>query len=164
MMDKLADNGLAHDVTERARFAIRRFSLFNGLQGGLEIVVALAVFIVGLYVPAYLELLDWIDQFDGTDSTYRGSANPLTGPHGFWALVICGLALLVFAGGCLRIVAARKNRKFRGRPLGIASLCMGMSSIVTVICAPTALALLIWGLIIYVNPSVKAAFKEGDLD
>lgn len=139
--------------------SVRTISLLNGLQGGLELVISLLVFIVGLYVPACLELRDWVNEFDGIDSAYRGSKNPLTGPYGYWALIICGLACLVFAGGCLRIVAARKNRKLRARTQGIVSLCVGISSVVTVICAPTAIALLIWGLINYLNPNVKAAFE-----
>jgi hypothetical protein len=72
------------------------------------------------------------------------------------------LALLFLISGGLLIFAGIKNRKYRGRKLGIAALGVGAISILGMFCAPTAIALLIFGLIIYLNADVKRAFELGE--
>ena len=79
-----------------------------------------------------------------------------------------GLAiLLVVVGvpgavcGTLRVAAGLFNWSYRRRTLGITALGVGLATIVTGYCAPTAIALAIYGLIVYVNESVVAAFVLG---
>jgi hypothetical protein len=67
--------------------------------------------------------------------------------------------------GLLLIYAGFQNLWLRGYTLGIVALSSGAISLGTCYCLPTALALLIYGLIIYLNVTTKKAFalaKEGE--
>lgn len=63
--------------------------------------------------------------------------------------------------GALRIAAGAFNWNYRRRNLGMTALGVGLATILTGYCAPTAIALAIYGLIVYVNESVTAAFELG---
>ena len=65
----------------------------------------------------------------------------------------------VLISGILRIVAGYQNYQFKGRMLGFVSFILGMSSMLSCYCAPTAIGVLVYGLIIYLNPAVTAAFQ-----
>jgi hypothetical protein len=77
---------------------------------------------------------------------------------GFYLAI--GLAGL--ATGGLRIFAGIRNLKYRGRVLGIVALSLGLLTAVTVFCAPTSIALLIYGLIVYLDSDVAKAFDMGN--
>jgi hypothetical protein len=67
--------------------------------------------------------------------------------------------------GILLIYAGLQNLWLRGHTLGIVALCGGAVSLGTCYCFPTALGLLIYGLIIYLNATTQKAFalaKEGE--
>jgi hypothetical protein len=76
--------------------------------------------------------------------------------------------LMIFIGlpglvcGSLRLVAGIFNLRFRRRGLGMIALGIGLATVFTAYCAPTAIALAIYGLIVYVNESVAKAFEMGD--
>lgn len=65
------------------------------------------------------------------------------------------------AAGTLGIVAGLRVRKRRSRTLGIVALAVGWGSVVcgNVFCAPTAMALCIFGLIVLLDADVKRAFE-----
>lgn len=65
-------------------------------------------------------------------------------------------------GGVLHVIAGVFGLRFRRRMLGVVALTVGIASITTVYCAPTAIGLAIYGLITYLNPAVVAAFGLGD--
>jgi|LakMenEpi03Aug12_release.lakeMendotaPanAssembly.Ray.scaffolds.fasta_scaffold130046_1 hypothetical protein len=65
-------------------------------------------------------------------------------------------------GGVLHVTAGVFGLRFRRRVLGVVALTVGIASITTVYCAPTAIGLAIYGLITYLNPAVVAAFGLGD--
>src|SRR5262249_5688450 len=73
--------------------------------------------------------------------------------------VILGLATL--AAGVLKIVAGVMNLKFRGRVLGFVAFGSGIATMFTCYCTPTALALGIYGLIVYLNRQAAQAFALG---
>ena len=64
--------------------------------------------------------------------------------------------------GVLHVVGGVFGLKFRRRTLGIVALAVGMASIFTCYCGPTAIGLGIYGLITYLNPAVISAFALGD--
>jgi hypothetical protein len=70
-----------------------------------------------------------------------------------------GLAMLA---GTLRIVAGIQGLRLKGWKLGIAAHLTGLLSSLTCYCAPTALALAIWGMILYLMPEVKYAFQNSE--
>jgi hypothetical protein len=65
--------------------------------------------------------------------------------------------------GCaiLRFVAGYYNLGYRRRGLGMAALGVGLLSVLTGVCALSAIAIGIYGLIVYVNESVIVAFQMG---
>jgi hypothetical protein len=71
------------------------------------------------------------------------------------------LAMFVGACGILRVAAGLYNFRFRRRKLGIVALGLGLAAAFTGFCAPTAIGLAVYGLIVFVNESVVAAFEMG---
>lgn len=70
-----------------------------------------------------------------------------------------GFGAILLLIGLLTVYAGVRNLSFRGRTFGIVMLSVGILSSFTCYCAPTALGLAIWGLIVYLNPSVARAFE-----
>ena len=64
--------------------------------------------------------------------------------------------------GLLRLYAGIQNFRFRGRTLGIISFSVGLFSMLGCYCAPTSIGVFVYGLIVYLNPAVKAAFEMGE--
>ena len=63
---------------------------------------------------------------------------------------------------CLHVVAGLRNWRFRGRTLGIVALAAGMVTVFTCYCLPTAMALGVYGLIVYLNGEVSDAFRMAE--
>ena len=72
--------------------------------------------------------------------------------------LIFGIAAPALICSGLRIAAGVYNLWYRGRRLGVAALSVGLLTMVTFYCAPTSIALAVYGLIVYLNESVIAAF------
>jgi len=98
------------------------------------------------------------------------SAPPQNAPNGpdpemmgwimFGVYMAMGLATLI--GGVLQIYAGIRNMSFRGHLLGMIALVAGLAAMASCYCAPTAIALLVYGLIVYLNAEVKLAFQMGE--
>ena len=67
-----------------------------------------------------------------------------------------GLALLI---GVLRVIAGILGVQYRGRVLGLCTHIGGILVIATLYCIPTALALGIYGCVVYFNRDVVQAFR-----
>jgi hypothetical protein len=76
-------------------------------------------------------------------------------------LIYGGMAAAALAAGVLHLVAGLRNYRFRGRTLGIVALSCGMLTFFTCYCLPTAVALGVYGLIVYLNRGSSAAFQMG---
>ena len=74
--------------------------------------------------------------------------------------VVVGLVIAVVGG--LNIFAGLKVKNYRGKTLAIIALAAGLLASLTCWCAPTALGLLIYGLIVLMNEDVKRAFEMGE--
>lgn len=111
----------------------------NGLtlQGGLELLYAF-VLLVG-----------------GSDS----DAKP---PETFHERLFLHLGPpLLFACGSLKAYAARRTRQFRNRTFGLVALWSALLSGVVLPCAPSGLALLIYGSLVCRHPTSRRAFALG---
>ena len=75
----------------------------------------------------------------------------------FW--VMGGMGAAVGSLGVLHIAAGIMAFQYRGRTLGIVALVLGLGAMLTCYCAPTAIGLAIYGMIIYMHPGVKKAFE-----
>ncbi len=133
---------------------VRIVAILNAVQGGLEILMGLLTVAMG----GFMWFMPQIDR-----AANQGRPRPPSDPPDefFWVLaaVYGGLGLAVLAGGILRIAACVQNYRYQGRTLGIVALAGGMASVLSCYCAPTALALLVYGLVIFLHPAVVAAFE-----
>jgi hypothetical protein len=77
-------------------------------------------------------------------------------------LIYGGMGALNLTVGILNITAGVKNVKYRGRVLGIVALCSGLLTLFPCYCFPTAMMLLVYGLVVYLNPEVVRAFEMGE--
>ena len=132
---------------------VRVIAILNAVQGGLELLMGLYYIGMAFFFPAMMMMDPDINN------------NPNEPPEQFFWIFIIIFGLLgggVFVSAILRIVAAFKNWNYRGRILGIISFGAGMVTVITCYCAPTAVGMLIYGLIVYLNPSVAHAFEMGE--
>jgi hypothetical protein len=112
------------------------------IQGGLEILLA---FCGGAFI-----LL-----------TFFGPEKEFAAMRGL-GIVFAVIGATSLVAGVLRLVAGLLNLKFRGRRLGMVALAAGLLTLVTGYCAPSSIALAIYGLIVYFNEPVVLAFRMGD--
>jgi hypothetical protein len=130
---------------------VRIFAILNAVQGILEIPMGLFLSGIGLAMPALQRL--------------QKNNNP--GPMGeteesmilFITVLYVAIGIPLLISGILRVAAAWQNYRFRGRILSLVSIIVGMATLFSCYCAPTALALLVYGLILHLNPAVTAAFE-----
>jgi hypothetical protein len=117
-------------------------------QGALECVMGVFLLIMTFAVPSILR--DMPNMF--------GPEMEMPSPA--FLMILYGLlGLLLLAVGGLRIVAGVLSFRYRGRILGIVSLGAGLTTLLACYCFPTALALFIYGLVVYLRPDVVRAFE-----
>ena len=85
-------------------------------------------------------------------------------PEMEWVMIVIygGAGLVLLSTGILVIWGGIRVMKFRSYTLGIVALSSGLLAIFGCYCAPTAIALFIYGLIVLLNPQVKEAFAMGE--
>ena len=69
------------------------------------------------------------------------------------------MALVNLIAGGLHGYAGYRNYWFKNRMLGIVALAGGLATVLGCYCMPTALVLAVYGLIVYLNGPVTAAFQ-----
>jgi hypothetical protein len=111
------------------------------VQGGLELVFASFAALFGAFVVLFPSR---------EAAELRGAA-----------LILGALAVPALLVGILRIVAGFANRRYRRRSLGLAAMMIGLGSVFTFYCAPTAIGIAVYGLVVYLNESVVVAFDLG---
>jgi hypothetical protein len=130
-------------------------SVDRGLIGHVPIIAIL------LIVQGILELLFCVLGFGFLALSYLGPQKEFTGLRGV-GILMAAISAPALISGLLRIVAGVFNLQYRRRGLGMVALCVGLLTMLTAYCAPTAIALAIYGLIVYVNDPVIMAFQMGD--
>ena len=75
-----------------------------------------------------------------------------------YAVMGCG----AFCAAAIKLFAGWRNYSFRNRNWGAAALASCVISLVTCYCFPTALLLMIYGLIVYLSADAAWAFSMGD--
>jgi hypothetical protein len=123
------------------------------VQGGLELLMGAGLVAMGGVVPVMMRM----DQGRG------GADGPPPEMVGWIMLAVYGgLGLLTLVAAGLHFYAALRNYRFRSRTLGIVALAGGMVTVFTCYCAPTSIALGVYGLITYLNYEASQAFVMGD--
>ena len=132
---------------------VRIFAILNAVQGILEIPMGCLTTGMGAALPAMIRM--------GNANKPGGEPLNASDETMLWvlSLVYLGIGLPVLTSGILRLIAGWQNYRFKGRTLGMVSIILGLGTMFSCYCAPTAVGLLVYGLIIFVNPAVKAAFE-----
>ncbi|HEX7376833.1 MAG TPA: hypothetical protein VF278_06960 [Pirellulales bacterium] len=112
------------------------------VQGGLEILMGGMFFFLGLMTAIYARQ-------EGVNSGLAMSG------------VYSAMGLAGFAVGVLHAVAGWRNYSYHNRWLGISASIARLGSLFTCYCFPTAFALMIYGLIVYLNSQTARAFELG---
>lgn len=74
-----------------------------------------------------------------------------------WVTGGVGAVVLIIA--MLHIVAGYRSLKYRGRIFTMVVWLSGLLASITCYCAPTSIGLVIWGMIVFLNPAVARAFE-----
>jgi hypothetical protein len=129
--------------------------LDRGLIGHVPIVAAL------LIVQGLLEIGFALFGLAFAAFIFWGPQKELAGQHGIGIMYVI-ISTPGLPAGSLRIVAGTFNVFYRRRGLGIAAMAVGLITLMTGCCSVTSIGLAIYGLIVYVNEPVIAAFAMGD--
>jgi|GEM_PF-5848295 len=113
---------------------------------GLACLAMAAVLLVG-------PLLDSVEWLPSPEDAGQPSVSP-------WpALILFGfLSMTMLSIGSLQIAAGLRTFWFRGYWLGIAGLCSCLLSILSCYCIVTSWPLMLYGLLIYLQPSSRRIF------
>jgi hypothetical protein len=128
---------------------VRVVAILMIVQAALELVAAVGLGALAVFMPMLLRQMP--NQPAGPDQSV------------IWVLPLMygGMAAAALASGVLHLVAGLRNYRFRGRTFGIVALSCGMLSVLTCYCLPTAVALAVYGLIVYLNAEASEAFRMG---
>lgn len=126
------------------------------VQGGLEVLAGLGLVGLGVFMTFMVRM----EEFQ-----QRGAGPPDMPPEALGWLMLAmygGMGLVALVAGGLHLFAGLRNYRFRSRTLGFVALAGGLVTMFTCYCAPSAIALGVYGLITYVNPEVAQAFAMGE--
>ncbi len=135
---------------------VRVVAILNAVQGLLELMLAAVLISMAVFMPLMMNS-DPNFQRQMADQPNAGSEEMFM--YIWIGYGIVGFVLLCL--GVLRIFAGFRNWSFRGRMLGITSVSVGLLSALLFYCAPTGIGILIYTLVVYLNPSVAQAFELG---
>ena len=132
---------------------IRLVAMLMIVQGVLDVALGVTLALMG-GVGA------WVISLDMERRGGPGIQNP---EFFFWYMIAVYsiLALLHVVPGLLHIWAGIRNYRCRGPALGIISMGIGVVTIFAMLCAPTAIALAVFGMIVYFSEEATEAFRLG---
>lgn len=145
-------NWHTHDFREPAQPGVS--PLGRGLVGHVPIVATLLLVQGAFEILFALFFLGTFAIFQLSNDKELKSLQPL-------GVLMAIVSVPAIVCGSLRLVAGYCNFRFQRRLLGMVALCAGLLTMITGYCAPTAIALAIYGLVVYLNDSVMAAFAMG---
>ncbi len=117
------------------------------VQGCLELLMGLFLLGMAVFFPVMLAMEQGVD----------GPGDP---PMWLFLAIYGVMGLAVAIPGVLRIFAGFSAYRFRRRMLAIVTNCVGFMTVFTCYCAPTAIALGVYSLIVFLQPSVVHAFAQ----
>jgi hypothetical protein len=135
---------------------VRIISILMIAEGALDFLAGAFYCAMGIGLPLFMQTAA------RNDPNFRrgGQGDPETF---FWFLlgIYVAMGLPGMIGGVLRIWAGIRNYQFKSRTLGLVALILGVGSAATCYCAPTSIALTVYGLVVYLNREVMMAFEMG---
>jgi hypothetical protein len=136
---------------------IRIVAILMMVQGGLELLMGAMLLFMGGMLPSVFSAMPAPPANQGQPA---GPPPAMVGTIIGVVYLVLGAVLLIAA--VLKLVAGWRNFWFRGRVMGIIALTSGLGTVITCYCFPTALALFVYGLIVYLNPQSARWFALGD--
>ncbi|MCA9120296.1 MAG: hypothetical protein H6822_33350 [Planctomycetaceae bacterium] len=136
---------------------VRIVSILMMIQGALDLLAGLGLIGMGFFMAFAMQ-----EAFANNPQAQQGNGPPPETVVNMVSWIYGGLGAVVGSIGMLNLFAGYRNWKYKARTLGIISLVSGLGTIFSCYCAPTSLALCIYGLIVYLNASVASAFRMGE--
>jgi hypothetical protein len=136
---------------------IRVVAIMLIVHGSMLLLAGIFFLIMAAFLPGIITSSQQVQAAPANQNgpTPEQLSKLLTGTY-----LVMGLA--AFLPGLLQLVAGIRNLYPKGRTLGIIALFSGLLSVASCYCAPTSLGLLVYGLIIYFNPTAVRAFELGN--
>ena len=128
---------------------VRVVGILQVVQGSLVLLVGIGLGVMGVVMPLIMK----------ADPNFRGEMMDAP-PMWIFPVIYGGMGIALSAVGLLHIVAGVRTHRFRNRVFGIVAISLGMCASLTCYCAPTAIGLMIYGLIVYLNGPVVVAFDR----
>lgn len=120
------------------------------VQSSLLILFALMLVAMAVFVPLALQ----------NAGGPGGGGAPGIGQAEIWFVVALygGMGLAILLVGSVQLFSAISLLKMKGYKFGIVALSVGLLAALTCYCAPTAIGLTVYGLIVLLHPTTKRAF------
>lgn len=136
---------------------IRIVSILMMVQGALDLLAGLGLIGMGFFMAFAMKeaMMENPQMQQGNGAPPEIMVNMVSWFYG-------GLGVVIGLIGALCIFAGYRNWQYKGRTLGIVALVAGLGTIFSCYCAPTSLALCIYGLIVYLNAPASSAFRMGE--
>ncbi len=125
------------------------------IQGAFVVILGIGVALLAMVMPAMI-----MQQMQNNPGLQGNGPAPVTMTR-FMLAIYGGISIALLLIGISGILAGLRVFQFQRRVFGIISLSVGLGTIVGCYCFPTALALMIYGLIVLVNQPVITAFELG---
>lgn len=135
---------------------VRPIGVLMVVQGGLELLMGLGLLGLGIFLPSAIQE-EMAENPGPSGSGTQGAAFLV-----MMLVVYGGLGLLNSVAGALHIYAGCRLFQFRSRTIGIVSLAGGCLTVLSCYCAPSAIALAVYGLIVLLNHEVTLAFAMSE--
>jgi hypothetical protein len=132
---------------------VRVVAVLNGVQGVLELLLAMLTLFLAAFFYALREQL--------MNDAFRHEADPESAVNFMTGLFLV-IGIITLITGSLRMIACIRNFFFRSRTLGLVSLFLGLVTAFAGYCAPTSIAIAIYGLIVMFNSEATEAFEMGN--
>ena len=136
---------------------IRVVAIMLIVHGSMLLLAGIFILIMAAFMPG---IIASSQQAQAAPANPNGPTPEQLSKFLTWGYVLVGMAVVL--PGLLQLVAGIRNLYPKGRTLGIIALFSGLLSIPFCYCAPTSLGLLVYGLIIYFNPTAVRAFELGN--
>jgi hypothetical protein len=119
------------------------------VEGGLELLMGIFLCILGPAMTAFMRAAP-------PPSTAGGGPPP---PPELFAAIYIAMGAPTVVAGILKVIGGIRNVSLKSRTLGFVALGSSVLSLSSCYCIPTAIALGVYGLIVYVNERSAEAFK-----
>lgn len=126
---------------------VRVVAILNMVQGALELLMSLMYVFLGGFFGLVMRA-----EMAKDDPNGGMFANIMAG-------VMLGFGGLMILIAAIRIYAGLRNYFFHSRVLAIVAACLGLLTVFTGYCAPTAIGVAVYGLIVLFSKEVTEAFE-----